>query len=135
MDLKLTLRDAGLRATTARVLVLRFLHEASGPVSHADVCTALPEYDRATLYRNLMDLTGAGLVERSDLGDHVWRFELASHDAHDATAHAHFVCQECGDVSCLPDDVVAVKKQRGMPRALKRNEVEIVVRGLCDTCA
>jgi len=136
-ELKTVLRDAGLRATAARVLVLRCLHEAEGPMSHAEVCELLEEhgYDRATPYRNLVDLTDAGLAQRSDLGDHVWRFEIASGDeAHDATAHAHFVCQECGDVSCLPGDVVAVKAKRGMPKALKQNNVEILVRGLCDAC-
>jgi len=33
-------------------------------------------WDRATLYRNLVDMTDAGLLRRVDLGDHVWRYEL-----------------------------------------------------------
>ncbi len=134
VDLKQTLRDAGLRATQGRMRVLQCLVDAERPVSHAEVCELIADYDRATLYRNLMDLTTAGLVERSDHGDHVWRFELKRDDAHDTTAHAHFVCQDCGDVSCLPDDVVAVKSTRGLPKSMKKQDVEIVVRGLCDTC-
>jgi len=51
---------------------------AEGPMSHADVAGELASHglDRATVYRNLMDLADAGLVSRADHGDHVWRFSL-----------------------------------------------------------
>ena len=72
------IRAAGLRSTAPRVAVLRELENASAPMSHADLVDALGDegYDRVTIYRNLTDLTEAGLVVRADLGDHVWRFEL-----------------------------------------------------------
>lgn len=135
-ELKRILRDAGMRATTARALVLSCLMDAGRPLTHAEVCEALAEhaYDRATLYRNLVDLTDRGLVSRSDLGDHLWRFEIAGAQGHDSTAHPHFVCQTCGDVSCLPDDAIAVKSRRGVPRALEQKNVEIQIRGVCNAC-
>jgi len=135
-ELKRVLRDAGLRATNARALVLACLMDEGRPMAHAEVCDALAEhgYDRATLYRNLVDLTTADLVNRTDLGDHLWRFEVAG-GAHDGAAHPHFLCQECGDVSCLPDDAVSVTSRRGVPNALRQKNVEIQVRGLCNECA
>jgi Fur family ferric uptake transcriptional regulator len=62
--LRASIRGAGLRATGARVAVLRALASASGPVSHADVCAAIgsSDFDRATVYRNLVDLTRANLA-------------------------------------------------------------------------
>ena len=135
-DLKQILRDKGLRATSARAAVLRCLTEADAPLTHADVCERLAAlgYDRATLYRNLVDLTEVGIALRTDLGDHLWRFELADR-GHAPAAHPHFVCSECGDVSCLPDDAIAVQNRRGVPDALAAREVEIQVRGRCDACS
>lgn len=135
-DLKQTLRTAGLRATSARAAVLRCLMGAGGPLTHAEVCEqlALQGYDRATLYRNLMDLTDVGLATRTDLGDHLWRFELAGREQHDEAAHPHFVCSECGEVRCLPDDAIDVRPVRGAPRSLRRKKVEIQIRGVCNAC-
>ena len=71
------IRTVGLRSTAPRVAVLRELEAATAPLSHADLVDSLGSqgYDRVTIYRNLTDLTEAGLVMRADLGDHVWRFE------------------------------------------------------------
>lgn len=134
-ELKEMLREAGLRATSARAAVLRCLLEADTPLTHAEVCARLEAlgFDRATLYRNLVDLTDVGIARRSDLGDHLWRFELAKSE-HAADAHPHFVCTDCGEVTCLPEDAIDVKPLRGVPRAVKSANVEIHVRGLCNQC-
>ncbi|HEY5951429.1 MAG TPA: transcriptional repressor, partial [Kofleriaceae bacterium] len=89
-------------------------------------------------YRNLTDLAEAGLVRRSDIGDHVWRFQAVTDD-HEASAHPHFVCTECGSIACLPEIELAVRTSRTAarskpPRALKQRQVEVHVRGLCDAC-
>jgi Fur family ferric uptake transcriptional regulator len=136
-DLKTRLRDADLRATAPRLAVLRFLYEAPTPVSHAEIADKLaPEgWDRATVYRNLNDLTEAGIARKTDLGDHVWRFELLgdAHGAH-ADAHPHFVCDECGEVSCLPEGSVEIKSTRGGPLRLKERVHEIQLKGRCERC-
>ncbi len=140
-DWKARLRDAGLRATASRVAVLDCMTRAAGPLTHADVCERLAAepFDRATLYRNLADLTDAGLLRRSDMGDHLWRFELrggVDHLEHGpAEIHPHFVCTECGSVSCLPDGVVRVASIKGAPRALRSGSVDIQVRGTCNDCS
>lgn len=139
-ELRATLRGADLRVTAPRVSVLRALSEATGPISHPELAEQLAHegWDRATIYRNLIDLTEVGLVRRNDLGDHVWRFELVGDGQaeHEKAAHPHFVCDSCGDVQCLPDEAVRVLATRGAPKALKRQRaVEIQVRGRCDRCA
>jgi Fur family ferric uptake transcriptional regulator len=137
-ELRRQIRAAGLRATAPRLAVLRGLIQAATPRSHADLMEQLaPEgWDRATVYRNLTDLTEAALVRRSDLGDHVWRFELRREDgAHAGGQHPHFLCNECGDIVCLPGESVEIKPARGAPHALRKKAVEIQVRGRCDRCA
>ncbi len=133
------LRAVGLRATGPRIAVLRALHDKTGPVSHGDVAAALAEegLDRATVYRNLVDLTEAGLLRRTDHGDHTWRFELRGREADHAEEdpHPHFMCDTCGDVTCLPDEAVQVTAARGTPKAIKKRQYEVQIKGRCDRCA
>jgi Fur family transcriptional regulator, ferric uptake regulator len=131
------LRAAGLRRTSPRIAVLQQLEAATGPVSHGEIAERLAPsgYDRATVYRNLMDLVEVGLVTRADLGDHVWRFELVRKGTKTHGEHPHFLCTDCGDVACLPGDAVRIVSSRGVPRAVGRNAVEVQVKGRCDSCA
>ena len=68
-------------------------------MSHAEIAGALEPagLDRATLYRNLIDLTDAGLLSRTDHGDHVWRFELRDNAHGQTEQHPHFTCIDCGE--------------------------------------
>lgn len=139
MELQGTLRGAGLRSTTPRVAVLRYLQGAAAPVSHPEIFEALAAegFDRATLYRNLMDLTESGLVRRTDLGDHVWRFELREpeQEGH-VIEHPHFVCTDCGVVSCLPGVAVKIFTNGGdAPRAVSSQHVAVQLTGRCNECA
>ncbi len=139
-SLRTTIRQAGLRSTAPRMAVLRRLSTTLTPVSHGELVDALaPEgMDRTTVYRNLVDLTEVGLVQRTDLGDHVWRFELKRSRARgDDAKHPHFTCSGCGSVSCLPEVTLKVKAGKGVPKVLSspKHRVEIQLRGLCDACA
>jgi len=137
-ELTITLRSAGLRRTAPRIAVLQRLESAVTPLSHGDIAERLAPlgFDRATVYRNLMDLVEAGLVTRADLGDHVWRFEVvAGTGKPHAIEHAHFLCTDCGDVACLPDSAVKVVAVRGAPRAVGKASVEVQLKGVCDACA
>jgi Fur family transcriptional regulator, ferric uptake regulator len=118
--------------------VLQRLEVASAPVSHGEIADKLGTqgFDRATVYRNLVDLVEAGLVTRTDLGDHVWRFEVVRGEPADHPGeHPHFLCVDCGDVSCLPGDAVTIAPLRGVPRAASKRKVEVQLKGRCDTCA
>jgi Fur family transcriptional regulator, ferric uptake regulator len=136
-ELRDAIRVAGIRATASRVAVLRELRGASKPVSHAEVVAALAEepWDRATLYRNLIDLVNAGLARKVELGDRVWRFDGAvATKRHDATLHPHFVCTLCGAIECLPEVAISPSFAGKLPKAVLAREVEVHVRGVCDTC-
>lgn len=132
-EIRTALRTRGLRATPSRIAVIELLRAEAAPMSHGDVADRLAAqpWDRATIYRNLTDLAGAGLARRTDVGDHVWRFEAVTNE-HDA-AHPHFVCTECGTVECMPETELAVRRAKA-PRAVRNRQVEVHVRGLCDAC-
>lgn len=133
-ELRDTLRKAGLRSTAARLSVLQALTRASTPVTHADLADQLvPQgFDKATVYRNLIDLTDAGMVSRTELGDHVWRFELRREGHDHANDHAHFLCTDCGEVSCLPD--VSVNISSDAEKSKLGKVTEILLKGQCERC-
>jgi Fur family transcriptional regulator, ferric uptake regulator len=128
------LREAGLRTTAPRRAVLGVLERAKSPLSHGDVADLLEgeALDRATVYRNLIALTEAGLVRRTDLGDHVWRFELVREYTAHETAHPHFVCTDCGTVSCMPG--VTVRIDGDGAASVARHGFEVHLRGVCGDC-
>lgn len=127
-------RTAGLRCTAARLAVMRALAAAPSPVTHADVADTLAPLgmDKATVFRNLNDLAEAGLVSRSELGDHVWRFELRDPDAADGGQHPHFMCIDCGSVTCLSDVEFdpATRKRASQIGVV----TEILLKGRCRKC-
>ncbi|MFN6103231.1 MAG: Fur family transcriptional regulator [Planctomycetaceae bacterium] len=134
-DIQKLLREAGLRSTSARIAVLQQLRKAGRPQSHAEVATAVANLglDKATVFRNLNDLTEAGLLSRSELGDHVWRFEIRSEKQSHGAAHPHFLCLDCGSVTCLPGSSVTTALKTS---AESIGEItEILVRGHCHNCA
>ena len=153
-SLRSLIRQAGLRCTVARLAVLEHMLAVPGPQTHAEVSAALDHrgFDRATIYRNLTELTEARLVTRVDLGDHVWRFEARRQGdkggPHQGD-HPHFVCTTCGEVSCLDDVNVAITPRPGAERpvgggASRRaagskgpglpSVTEVVLKGTCGNC-
>jgi Fur family ferric uptake transcriptional regulator len=134
--LRARIRAAGLRSTLARISVLRTVEEAPRPLSHAEVAKLLLDegIDYATVYRNLTDLTEAGLLSRVDQGDHTWRFQAAGALEH-RLEHPHFECSACGQVTCLPEETVAFHESRSAPTAVRRRAVAVHFKGVCDRCA
>lgn len=133
--MKSLVRGAGLRCTAARLAVLEHLLTAMGPQTHAEVSQALDHrgFDRATIFRNLTELTEAKLVTRVDLGDHVWRFEARRHGGGDGHGHGgdhpHFVCTSCGEVSCLDDVSVAITPLPGARKASRAESSDTAAKG------
>jgi Fur family transcriptional regulator, ferric uptake regulator len=129
------LRAAGLRSTTSRVAVLQHVASAGKPLSHADVADVLvPQgFDKSTLYRCLVELADAGLLGRLDAGDHAWRFELRG-EPHTTGEHPHFVCVDCGKVTCLPNVDVKITPPRGSKASSLGNVTEVFLKGHCREC-
>ena len=93
----------------------------------------VPEgYDKSTLYRCLVELADAGLLARLDAGDHAWRFELKGGEEEHGAEHPHFVCVDCGKITCLQDVEVKItppKKAGAMGQV-----TEIFLKGHCKEC-
>ena len=147
-EAKQRLRSLGLKVTAPRLAVLCVLEQAERPLSHAEVVARVggllapavspgtartpSGWDRATVYRNLVALVGVELVRISSHAGGICRYEIVR-EAKEC-AHPHFVCDDCGIVSCLPEaEVVTKKKNARWSKSLRSAEVQFV--GRCPSCS
>jgi Fur family ferric uptake transcriptional regulator len=98
------LRSDGGRITTGRRAIVRaLLTAADHHVTAEDVTAAVqaehPDVHLSTIYRTLDSLERLGVVNRVNLGHGGAVYHLVDH------AHHHLVCERCGAVTEVPDDV------------------------------
>jgi Fur family ferric uptake transcriptional regulator len=131
-DLRELQTRRGIRVTGQRLALLRELVRLRVPTSHPELTERMARsgLDRVTIYRNLLSLAKAGILVRTQLGDSVWRYELPREAGLQHGRHPHFVCTDCGDVSCLTERAVAISKELG-----RRQVSEVQLRGRCVSCA
>src|SRR3954463_670705 len=131
--LSATLRDAGHRVTSQRLVLYRVLREL-GRHAHAEEIARvsserLPGLSLPTVYATLELFEGLGLVRRVDAGGPAALFDPRT------DPHAHFACRRCGAVSDLDADVDAGAAQIAARAAgAEPDHVEVVLRGLCADC-
>lgn len=134
VEIRQLLGRVNLRTTAARIAVVRKLQDATTPLSHAEVADGLVPlgFDKATVFRNLTDLVEADLVTRTELGDHVWRFEWKDQNHPDRGQHPHFVCVDCGNVTCLHDVDLTPSTKSSWTKVGR--VTEILLKGHCKAC-
>ena len=129
------LRERGLRVTPQRIAIHRLLREQDQHLTADQVRKAvddrLPGTTAPTVYATLDLLAELGLVRRIDAGT-----GAALYDSR-AEAHHHTVCRSCGRVEDLE---ARAADAAGVMRAAARHgfdphQVEVVVSGLCSSCA
>jgi Fe2+ or Zn2+ uptake regulation protein len=127
------LRDAGLRATQARLAVLGELVASPGHRAADELADRLDargiRIARASVYNILDDLVRCELVMLADAGPGRALYEARE------VEHHHFVCRRCGSVA----DVPCVVGERpcldiAIPGAIV-DRAQVIFRGLCAGCA
>ena len=83
-----------LRPRDERLVTLRRVGAPDGRRTRESEAARAVELDRPRVYRVLIDLEGATILARTDVGDRLWRFELRRETDHDRD-HPHFVCITC----------------------------------------
>lgn len=134
-DTTAILRHAGLRRTRARQAVLESLARTNRPLSHQEITSDpdLASLDRVTLYRTLTALQKAGLLHRVKGVDGVWRFcGNQTEKGHCAGNHVHFLCLDCNQMSCLPEQPLPWIDP---PDGAEVFGKQLVVYGHCVACA
>lgn len=128
------LADRGVRSTANRLLVLKALMQAKGPVNLGDLEAELAPMDRASLFRTLTLFAKAELVHAFEDGSGSVKYELChGHDHHTPDdMHAHFHCEHCGATYCL--ETVAAPMV-DLPDGFRVQSVNYLLKGLCPRCS
>ncbi len=129
------LREHGCRVTPQRLLILDVLRRGREHLSaediYGEVTARFPGVDLSTVYRTLELLTKLGLARQTDLGAGHIHYEWP-----DEPDHHHLVCQDCGRVLHIGDQLMAEVRQ-----ALEREydfhsvKTRLTVFGHCKACA
>jgi Fur family ferric uptake transcriptional regulator len=130
------LRGRGGRITIGRRAIVRALYTADDHHVTADDVAAIvqahhPDVHLSTVYRTLEALVELGVVDRIALGEQSRVvYHLADH------AHHHLVCERCGTVVEVPEQVAAglarrISKRYGFTVARSR----LAIRGRCHDCS
>lgn len=113
--------------------MLRLLASSERPLSHSEVTDALGDgdWDKATLYRNLIKLVEGNLARVASQVGGITRYEARS-DGDESHSHPHFACRDCGAVKCLPDTALTLPADPHWRKVLADAELQIV--GRCPAC-
>ena len=77
----------------------------------------------------------ARLAATQAMSTNVWRFELRRAEGESSGDHPHFLCVDCGEVSCLPSDSISIKQAAGAKESPIREVTEVLLKGRCGNCA
>lgn len=126
------LRARGLRASTARRLVLEALHLADEPVTVEQIAGGLdgllPPGDLASAYRNLEVLEAHGLAVRVHFGHGPGRWAPPGRE--------YLTCSACGGhVAVDPSELDAVRQAIRWATGFHADFTHFPIAGRCPACA
>ena len=128
------IKERGLRVTGPRVAILQALAAATHPLSHSELLEQQGEtsWDASTAFRTLKTLAEKKLAAIASRIDGIDRYSFAG-AGHEEHEHAHFVCNDCGEISCLPKSLQP-QVEADDPWAASVKKAQIQLRGECPEC-
>ena len=129
------LKQAGLKATRPRLMILQLLEDAEERHLTAEgvYCSLLDageEVGLATVYRVLTQFEQAGLVKRHHFDGERAFFELDENKHHD-----HMVCMRCGKVEeFVNDEIERLQREVAAEHDFKLTDHRMELYGLCANC-
>ena len=133
-DCKEELKQFSLKATPARIAVMRLLENTKEPVDVSSIMDYLRQQDvdsdPATIFRIMNLFTNRGVTRQISFEAGKARYELANR-----RDHHHLICESCGHIEDVSDTVVPdlEKEISSKHRFLvKRHSLEFF--GLCKKC-
>jgi Fur family transcriptional regulator, ferric uptake regulator len=134
-ELKVALKQRGLRMTPQRQLILDAVASMHGHVSveqvYQQVVSVFPDVNISTVYRTLEVLEELGVVRHTHFHDGVAQFERT-----DEAPHHHMVCSRCGsdfelDLDVLQPLAAELERRYGFQADLAHSAIV----GRCRGCA
>jgi len=124
----------GMRRTAQRTMVYNAIVSLGGHCTAEQISNELhkskPGFAKSTVYRALEALAASGSIYAAHLGEGPTHYELASGD------HHHAVCQVCGGVLHIKEELVsALEAHLEQGHHFRPVRTEVLVVGVCDECS
>lgn len=134
-DLTQELRQAGLRMTPQRLMVMDVVFHHEGHITaediHAKVQAHYPYVDLSTVYRTLQVLKEQGLVAELRVPDGPTQYESLLDGL-----HHHAICRRCGAMLELqPEILEPICRQLLSQYGFHAELAHTAILGLCERCA
>jgi Fur family ferric uptake transcriptional regulator len=130
-----SLHPAGGKRSSKRDRILNIFVRQEGHLSADDLCDLVrredPGIGRATVYRTLQWMVGAGIARKVDFGEGRSRFE----PSYRHPRHFHLVCTMCHRSSeFLSSDVESLVEEIAAARSFTPAQTVVQVVGTCEEC-
>ncbi|MDD6553969.1 MAG: Fur family transcriptional regulator [Prevotellaceae bacterium] len=127
------LQQHDIKPTANRMVIVKALSETSGPVTMKELEYKILSIDKSGIFRALQLFRDHHLVHVIDDGNGSQRFELCYSGEHDVDddEHAHFYCEQCHRVYCLPDIPIPAVD---LPEGYVFRDASLLIRGICPSC-
>jgi len=129
------LESRNIRVTAMRMLIYKFLAEKDIAVTLSDIENAFVKADRTTLYRTIKTFEENDIVHQIDDGTGITKYALCEQDCNceiGTDLHLHFHCNNCNETVCLTEHKIPQIK---VPNGYVSENVNLVVKGICDKCS
>ena len=131
------LKSSALSVTEGRKTILDIFLSSVSAMAHQDIESKCKDkYDRVTIYRTLQTFLEKGIIHTIPSSDNITRYALCNDDCidsgHHHDNHVHFSCNACGKTICLDDTAIPSVH---LPKGFRANQINMIVSGVCKTCA
>lgn len=117
--------------TTCREEIVKAIIGSPIPLSEEEIKTTVyGKFDRTTFYRTFKTLIAKNVIHKIVIDNSIIKYALTEKQKL-SKQHAHFYCQSCGKVFCLPG---VNWEYNGLPENYKTEQTELLIKGICTNC-
>ncbi|OAB81454.1 Fur family transcriptional regulator [Cochleicola gelatinilyticus] len=134
-EIEKTLQAHKVRPTAMRILIYKYMAERTNALALTDIEYAFAKAERTTLYRTLKTFEEKGIVHQIDDGTGISKYALCEPGCNceiDQDLHLHFHCNNCHETVCITEHKIP---HINLPKGYIAEDVNLVVKGICDTCS
>lgn len=130
------LRPAGTKRSSKRDLIVNVFLKQEGHLSADDLVVLIKREDerisRATVYRTLQWMEGAGIARKVDFGEGRFRFE----HSYRHPRHFHLICKTCNrSYEFLSSDIESLVEEVAAARGFTARQSVVQIYGTCESCS
>lgn len=137
-QIKTILKDKGYKLTPQRQVVIDVIkkfkgHHLSREEIYLLVKDLYPKIGLATIYRTIQIFEETGIIQNAMLDDGQIRYQLT--DPNEKHHHHHLICQECGKVMDIREDLLDNLEEQILTRkGFKVTDHRVILYGVCKSC-